>query len=113
MVGGGTDDFYVDDLYCLNFFYRGSKGLVAASLPKRSLLTATALVETALHHFQLTALLLSDYVDVLHELLHYSIFDERGGDDSRSMTIDLLTRRINSAAGREVRCDRTSRRISS
>jgi hypothetical protein len=92
-----TDGLLVDELYSLNRFYRGSTDLVveAPSESERSLLVATALVERASRDFQRSALVLSDHVDALHELIRYSRVIELHEDDfvPASVQDDLRKRR--------------------
>ena len=59
----------IDQLYLLNDFYSGSKQLVNDSASLRSQLVTTALVESTSTNFPYTALLLSDHMDVLCDLL--------------------------------------------
>ena len=60
-----SDGNFVDALYKLNRFCRGSAGLLGASLERPSLV-ASALVTVASKDFQRISLLLSDHTDALH-----------------------------------------------
>ncbi|GAX17960.1 hypothetical protein FisN_18Hu171 [Fistulifera solaris] len=70
-----TDEDAVDDLYFLNNFYLGSTGMLDEPPAQRSWLVTTALVEGALYDFQLSALLLSNHIDILHELIQIATTD--------------------------------------
>ena len=79
-----SDGPLIDNLYALNRFYRGSKGLVGMPSTERSSLVATALMESTTSSFQRSALLLSDHLDALHELVESVQFDELDEDDCSS-----------------------------
>jgi hypothetical protein len=76
-----TDGSTIDDLYSINRFYRGSADL---PLTLRPSLVATALTEIASNDFRRSALLLSQHVDVLHELVLFAKFEERLKDSACS-----------------------------
>ena len=62
-----SDGLYVDKLYALNRFYRGSADLVKKPSPKRPLLVATCLMESAANNLQCSGLLSSNHLDSLFE----------------------------------------------
>ncbi|GAX18840.1 hypothetical protein FisN_26Hu142 [Fistulifera solaris] len=90
--GGGeiiTDGCFIDALYSLNRFFRGSEGLVVEAAVSRVLLVPTALAEAASNDFQKSALLLAHHVDVLFELIQVALLyeveeaDDQLGSSSR------------------------------
>ena len=72
-----TDDgSMIGKLHGLNRIYRGSAGLVVMSLSVRSSLVATALLESAASDFQRSALVLSNHVDALFDLIQFARLDD-------------------------------------
>ena len=65
-----TDGSTIDKAYALNDLYNGSASLVKESTELRPLLVSTALASSASNSVQYTALLLSQHVDTLCELIH-------------------------------------------
>lgn len=76
-----SDGQSIDELYSLNRFYRGSVDLAVEPPPERPSLVATALVKTASTDFQRSALLLSNHVDALCDIVSLAKLDEFGGED--------------------------------
>ncbi len=86
-VFNGKNDIHsngslIDDIYSLNRFFRGSADLVVRSSSERTFLVVTALVESASRDLQRSALLLSNHVDALCELVQWAKLDERSEDES-------------------------------
>jgi hypothetical protein len=73
-----TNGTTIDRIYALNRFYCGSAKLVNESSDLRPLLVASALLESGLHNAQYTALLLSNHVDILCEIIVEISFDTEG-----------------------------------
>ena len=67
---------FVYELYSFNRFYRGSAGLAVEPSSERPLLVATALVTSASYDFRRSALLLSNHIDALCELVEFARLDD-------------------------------------
>jgi hypothetical protein len=83
-------------IYSLNKFYRGSAGLAVEPTKERATLVATALLHRASNNFQRSALLLSDHVDVLYDLIPLARFDDEihaDNYDSRPTGYSMRKRR--------------------
>jgi hypothetical protein len=74
-----TDGDFIDELYSLNRFYRGAADLVAYSQSDRILLVTIALLVHSSNNVQRSALLLSNHIDVLSELVLFAQLDEADG----------------------------------
>lgn len=64
-----SDGAKIDDLYALNYFFKGSAALVKVSTSLRSSLVAKALTKSARKNLQYMALLLSNHTDSLCEFI--------------------------------------------
>jgi hypothetical protein len=71
-----TDGELIDELYSLNRFYRGSSDLVGHPQSDRISLVATALLVRSSNNFQRSALLLSNHVDALNEIVLFAKLNE-------------------------------------
>jgi hypothetical protein len=73
----------IDDIYSLNWFFRGLADRVVKSSSERTWLVVTALTERASRNLQRSALLLSNHVDdALCKLVQFAELDERSEDES-------------------------------
>ena len=64
-----TDGCWIDEMYSLNRFFRGSAALSGGPASERPSMISTALVERASKDFRRSALLLNDQMDALKILL--------------------------------------------
>jgi hypothetical protein len=90
-----TDGKIIEEIYSLNAFYRDSAKLAVQPAPERPLLVVTALMRSASKDIKRSALLLTDHVDVLRELVQFAIL---GGGESFSLQAlgdDILKRKLN------------------
>ncbi|GAX21810.1 hypothetical protein FisN_30Hu009 [Fistulifera solaris] len=77
-----SDGLLIDMLYALNRFYRGLTNLAVHHFLERRLLVVIALLEGASTSFPCSALLLSQNVDVLYELVQSIELEEPREDDN-------------------------------
>jgi hypothetical protein len=76
-----SDGSAIDELYSLNHIYRGSANLSVEPPPERPSLMMTTLMKSASNNFRRSALLLSNHVNVLRELVELARLNERSEDD--------------------------------
>ncbi|GAX28089.1 hypothetical protein FisN_2Hu090 [Fistulifera solaris] len=74
-----TDEESIDELYALNRFYQGSSALLMDPPLERLSLVATTLLEAALSDFQRSALLFSNHVDLLCQIVQAAGLDDADG----------------------------------
>ena len=79
-----SDGLLIDALYALNRFYRGSVKLGIEPPSERSSLIVTSLMKCASNTFQRSALLMSDHVDALCELVQFAPFEDEVDKDRSS-----------------------------